>query len=308
MILSVSRRTDIPSFYMDWFLNRLRAGWLLVRNPFNLNRVSRICLDPSMAECLVFWSKNPEPMLARLDELKPYPFYLQYTLHNYGPEMESRLPDLNRRLAVFEELSARLGPARVVWRYSPLIISHRYTPDYHVETFARLADRLSGRTGQCKLSFLDIYAKIAARVRSLGIVDPADEEKFALARRLNDMAAERGISLTGCGNPDLRPAGIAPSSCIDGELIQRITGRTMFLKKDPNQREGCNCAESIDIGAYQTCLNGCAYCYANHSHSAAMRRSARYDPGSSFLCDSERPGDITTERKKCLYGGDRLEF
>ena len=305
MILSVSRRTDIPAFYMDWFLNRLQVGWVLVRNPFNPSRVSRVSLNPSVVECLVFWTKNPEPMLARLHEL-PRNFYIQYTLHDYGPEIESQLPSLARRLEIFEELSARLGPERLVWRYSPVIMSACYTPDYHIRTFARLAERLTGHTRQCHLSFLDIYSKIAARMRAIGVINTVEEEKIILARRLNELSVQYGITLSACGNPELQLAGLSLSSCIDGELIQKITGQAMRLKKDANQRPVCNCAESIDIGSYQTCLNGCAYCYATHSHDAVSRKAGHYDPESPFLCDSEKPGDIITDRKIAVHGGQRL--
>lgn len=301
MILSVSRRTDVPSFYFDWFLNRLREGWLLVRNPFNPSQVSKVPLSPEAVECMVFWTKNPEPMLARLDDLAPHRYYVQYTVNPYGKDMESRLPELSRRLDVFRELASRLGSERVVWRYSPVLLNAKYTKDFHCEAFESIASALSGSTRQCKLSFIEMYQKISARMKAQGVIERGSEQTFALARRLNAIARSHGIALSACGKPDLRPAGIPVSSCVDGELIQKITGIHMTLRKDPGQREVCNCVESVDIGAYQTCLNGCAYCYANHSHQAAQRRAAGYDPSSPFLCDASRPDDKVTERKVKMH-------
>lgn len=297
MILSVSRRTDVPSFYFDWFVNRLREGWLLVRNPFRSSQVSRIALKPSAVECIVFWTKNPAPMLGGLKELEPYPYYIQYTVNPYGKDMESRLPDVSERLDIFRALAEKLGPDRVVWRYSPVIMNGTYSAQFHQEAFDRLAQALAGHTRQCKLSFIELYDKISARMAAMDVAEPGNEETLRLGRQLDALAARRGIALSACGKPDLRPAGIAVSRCVDGELIQKITGKTMSFRKDPGQRGVCNCVESVDVGAYQTCLNGCTYCYANHSHASAARRAAAYDPQSPFLCDTPRPCDKVTDRK-----------
>ncbi len=301
MILSVSRRTDVPGLYFDWFVNRLRAGWLFVRNPFNPVQVSRVPLSPEIVECIVFWTKNPEPMLDKLAALEGYLYYIQYTINPYGKDMESRLPGLERRLDVFRELSARLGSERVVWRYSPVLVNDRYSDAFHVEAFENLAESLSGHTRQCKISFIDLYRKIHARMKALGVREREEEQTLDLARKLKAIALRNGIEASACGKPDLRPAGLAVSGCVDGDLIQKLTGRAMRLKKDPGQRGECHCVESVDVGTYQTCLNGCVYCYANHSHATAVRRAADYDPDSPFLCDQPRPGDVVTERSVRIH-------
>ena len=236
MILSVSRRTDIPSFYLDWFLNRLREGWLLVRNPFNPSQVSRVPLSPSVIECIVFWTKNPEPLLMKLDQLKPYRFYIQFTVNPYGKDLESRLPELGKRLDVFRELSRKLGSERMVWRYSPVILNHIHSAESHCAAFNTVARALSGFTEECKLSFLEMYAKIRSRMGALGVVERGDAETLALAGRFAELAEKNSIRLSACGQPDRRPPGIPPSSCLDGALLQRITGQTFSFTKDPLQR------------------------------------------------------------------------
>lgn len=299
MILSVSRRTDIPSFYMKWFINRLKTGWLLVRNPCNPTQLSRVPLNPAEVRCIAFWSKNPEPLAAHLESLRPYCFFLQFTLNPYGGEMESGLPELARRLETFRLLADAIGRERVIWRYSPVILSERYSAGFHVDNFGRLAEALSGFTEECKLSFLDVYPKIAARMRALRVTSESPVQLFALARQLAALAHAGGIRVSSCGDPNLESAGITASACIDPRLIERLTGLPIVPKKDRGQREACRCTESVDVGTYQTCLNGCAYCYANHSHAAALRRAQKYDPESPLLCDSVKPGDTVRERRRC---------
>lgn len=298
MILSVSRRTDIPALYMDWFVNRLRAGWLLVRNPFQRTRVSRIPLGPDAVDCIVFWTKNPRPLLACLETLRPWPYIVQVTVNPYGREMESGLPPVQNRLDAVKRLAERIGSERVVWRYSPILLSRRYTAAFHAEMFGCFAERLAGATCECKLSFLDMYPKIARRMRMLGVDVPAEEEALSLARCLSGLAREQGIRVRACGPLNLEPAGVAAGPCIDGQLIERLVGRPLRLKRDTGQRaKGCLCVESVDVGAYQTCVNGCAYCYANHSHAAALRRAAAYDPDAPLLCDRPGAEDMITERR-----------
>ncbi len=160
MILSVSRRTDIPNYYSDWFLNRIKEGFLYVRNPMNAHQISRINLSPSVVDCIVFWTKNPKSMMERLDELKDYPYYFQFTLTGYGKDVEPGLPDQRtERISIFKELSEKIGRNRVIWRYDPLLISKKYTAEYHGKAFEEMAYRLSGYTRKVIISFMDFYAK-----------------------------------------------------------------------------------------------------------------------------------------------------
>lgn len=297
MILSVSRRTNIPRFYFDWFLNRLREGYALVRNPMNHRQVGKITLTPDTVDCIAFWSKNPAPMLPKLEALEPYPYFVQFALNPYGRDIESGLPDKSELLDTFLSLSETIGPERVVWRYSPVLINRSYTIDRHLRCFESFAARLKGYTTLCRLSFLDIYAKIAPRMRGMGITDVPETEKPAMAKALAQIAQAHGITLGGCGNMDLDACGLAPVGCIDAGHVSRITGTSLSSPKDPGQRGNCHCAQSIDIGTYNTCINGCAYCYANHSQEAAVKRYKAYDPHSPMLCDQPVQGDIVTERK-----------
>ena len=160
MILSASRRTDIPTFYSEWFFNRIKEGFLYVRNPMNAHQISRIDLSPEVVDCIVFWTKNPIPMLPRLPELDAYKYYFQFTLTGYGKDMETNLPDKKGQLIpAFQELAGKIGKKRVIWRYDPIVFTKKYTPDYHIRAFTQIAEALDGCTEKCVISFVDIYAK-----------------------------------------------------------------------------------------------------------------------------------------------------
>lgn len=297
MIISASRRSDIPAFYLDWFLGRLRDGYVLSRNPINPRQVSRINLAPDAVDCIVFWSKNPAPLLHRLDALAAYPHYVQFTINPYGPDLEGNLPDKKTLTGTFKRLADALGPERMVWRYSPVIVNEKYGEAFHLDFFGRLAETLHDYTRKCNLSFLDIYAKIKRNMARLNIGETPEEVKNRMAARMAALAAEHGIALGACGNVDLDAAGIPPAHCIDAGLVERLIGRPIRAKKDPGQRDDCYCTLSADVGSYNTCPHECRYCYANYSPHIARRRLAAHDPASPLLCDALQSGDIVTDRK-----------
>lgn len=297
MIISASRRTDIPAYYAEWLLQRLRERYALVRNPMNLCRVSRIDLSPEAVDGIVLWTKNPEPMLDKLSALRDYTYYFQFTLTAYGADVEGNLPSKLILADTFRALSDRVGAERVVWRYDPILINAHYTEDYHVRCFEQLASRLTGYTQTCIVSFIDIYPKIAVAVRQLGITSILDEQKWRIAKRLSEIALAYGLDIQTCAETlDFSELRVGHARCIDAERLIRIGKRPVVARKDRNQRLACGCAESVDIGAYNTCINGCRYCYANTSISAASKKSAGYDPKSPLLCSNIDKADTVYER------------
>lgn len=296
MILSVSRRTDIPACYADWFMHRLRAGFVLVRNPMNQRQVSRIALEPDAVECIVFWSKNPAPLLPHLPEIRRmgYPCLFQMTLNAYGPEAEPNLPPLQERITTLRMLAQQ---GRVVWRYDPILLSEAYTVDWHIARFEALAVALAGCTDRCVISFLDMYDKIRSRLRTFGARPCTEAEMHRLAEGLSASAARHGLTLQTCAEKiDLSAYGIEHGACIDSRLITDVLGCPVDVRRDTSQREGCGCMPSVDIGAYNTCRNGCAYCYANHSPDVVLRHAAAHDPASPLLTGCLNPDDRVTER------------
>lgn len=299
MIISISRRTDIPACYSEWMLRRFREGFVLVRNPMNFHQVSRVSLSPEVVDGLVFWTKNPLPMMGRLGELEAYPYYVQFTLTAYGRDVEPNLPSKNQALIpAFQELSRRIGRDRVIWRYDPVFLSSCYSMEYHLRYFRVLAAKLSDYTDTCTFSFLDYYRNTAARMRPLAPLPCTVEQQQELAGQFARIAAGYGIRLNTCAEEiDLDSFGISHARCIDPERLGRIAGCRLDIKKDPNQRPECGCAASIDIGAYDTCGNGCLYCYANHSRKALDRNTALHDPASPLLFGQIGEGDVVKERE-----------
>ena len=299
MIISVSRRTDIPAFYVDWFYNRLRAGYVLVRNPINLHSVSKVRLTADVVDAFVFWTKNPLPMARRLDELAAYPYYFQFTLTGYEADIEPGVPDKRRVLVpAFKDLAVRIGKKRVIWRYDPIFFSVKYTSEYHLMCFEALAAELHNSTERCVISFMDSYRNTKRNAQQLGAIESSSEELYVFAGQLAKIAAKYGIKLQTCAESmDLTALGIMPSACIDKVLLEDICGFKLNVKKDANQRAECCCAASIDIGAYNTCPGGCLYCYANYNAPLVQTNIAAHDKTSPLLFGTLTPQDVVTDRK-----------
>lgn len=298
MILSVSRRTDIPAFFADWFFNRLAAGYLYVRNPMNIHQISKIILTPQVIDCIVFWTKNPGRMLTRLRLLDNYCYYFQYTITGYDQKLEPNIPSVEERIETFLQLSSALGPKRVIWRYDPIIFTEAMDESFHQANFAKIAKSLQGKTSRCVVSFLDLYKKTIRTLSSVSFFKPSNERMLSLAQKLHGVATGYGIKIVSCAEEiDLEAAGISPGRCIDDKLMEEITGFHLKLKKDKNQREACGCVSSIDIGAYNTCPHACLYCYANFNAKTARQNFSEHDPSSPLLFGKIGAKDKVSERK-----------
>ena len=299
MIISASRRTDIPAYFSDWFFNRIKEKYVLVRNPMNAHQVSKINLSLNVVDCIVFWTKNPAPMLDRLHELKDYPFYFHFTLTSYDKDIEQNVPSKSREVIdIFRRLSDKIGPDRVIWRYDPILINSKYTKEYHIEYFGKLAEKLQGYTKKCTISFLDFYPKIKKRIAPLDMIDISYDKQREIAKELFQIASSFGIKMNTCAEKiDLADLGISHGKCIDDELISRIIGSPIKVERDKNQRTGCGCMASMDIGQYSTCLNGCVYCYANQSMDVVQRNFKKYNVNSPILCSQIGTDDVISERE-----------
>lgn len=298
-ILSVSRRTDIPTFFWDWFMNRLADGNLMVRNPMNRKQISEIELSKDTIDCIVFWTKNPIPVLPRLGELNSYgvPYYFQFTITGYGRDIEANVPDKHRLVEAFKDLCT-FGSGHVIWRYDPIVFNAKYTPEYHIRAFKAIASELKGFTDRCVISFVDIYPNNKTAIVKLGNRDMTHDDLVDFCKQLSQIAGENGMKVGTCAEVvDLDECGIIHNKCIDPDYIEQIIGLPIKNKKDGAQRKECGCIESIDIGAYNTCKNGCKYCYACKDPKQLEKNFASYDPNSPLLCDSLQGDETITKRK-----------
>lgn len=298
MIISASRRTDIPAFYSEWFYNRLKDGYVLVRNPWNIHRVSKVSLDKAFVDGIVFWTKNPLPMLSRLEELNGYSYYFQFTLNSYGNDIEADLPSKKvYKIPAFQKLSTMIGKDRVIWRYDPILFSEKYTMDHHINYFRTLADKLSPYTEKCTISFLDDYKSIHKRLDVMGVQYPDTNQKKELAHQISEIAKSAGIIVDTCAEDiDLSRFGIGHASCVDKERLERLSGLKLSVKRDKGQRSECLCDSSIDIGSYNTCKNGCVYCYANFKSNEIERSYRWHDPKSPLINGKLSEADAVSER------------
>ena len=299
MIISASRRTDLPAYYSKWFFRRLQEGYVLVRNPVNPRQVSRVSLSPEVVDGFVFWTKNPAPMIPWLDKLPDCPYYFQVTLTPYDEQIERYLPSKRKViLPAVRQLARQIGPERVVWRYDPVFLTEKYSVDFHKKAFAQIARLLRGNTGRCVISFLDWYPPMEKRLRPLAPRPLGGDEMRELAASFGQAAAENGMRIFTCAETaDLSGFGVEHGCCIDRDLLERIGGRPLCAEKDRSERAACGCVQSVDIGAYDTCPGGCLYCYADHGVGRTMRNLAGFDPSSPLLCSSLRPDDTVRERK-----------
>lgn len=295
MIISASRRTDIPAFYGEWLYNRLLEGEVLVRNPMNPKVLTRIPLNPKDIECLVFWTKNPKnfmPYLEKIDALG-YRYYFQFTLTAYDQQIERKVGKKAGIIGSFIELSERIGKERVIWRYDPIIVNEKYPIAYHEKYFGLLCEKLHDHTEKCVISFIDQYNFLKKDFAAFQVKELDADTMREIAKSICGIAGKYRLRVATCSEKiDLKDLGIEHNKCIDDELIGRIRGEPLQYVKDPSQREECGCTVSRDIGVYNTCQHGCIYCYAKRG---GMRQKVGYDPKSLMLCDAVRGDEkITT--------------
>lgn len=303
MIISASRRTDLPAFYSEWLFNRLKEEYVLVRNPMNIHQIGKISLSPDVVDGIVFWTKNPMPMMGRLSELEKYTYYFQFTLTAYDRDVEQNIPSKNGLIIpAFQTLSKSIGRARVVWRYDPIFFNDRYTMEYHCKYFRVLASKLSDYTEKCTISFLDLYKNTERNVRPLNIQVVTLEMQYELMQRFSEIAKEYGFYIDTCAEKiELGSLDIPHACCIDKDRFERIGNCKLTLGKDPNQRSECGCVASIDIGTYNTCKHGCLYCYANYSQNTVNKNTMAHNPNSPLLFGEIGEADVIKERavKSC---------
>jgi Domain of unknown function (DUF1848) len=289
VIISASYKTDIPTFYGDWFMRRLRAAFCKMVNPYNKDIYS-VSLAREDVDGFVFWTKNAAPFLSALREVQRlgYPFVVQYTINGYPRELETAVIDYTRSVATLKGLSDEFGPKVVVWRYDPILFSSLTPPEHHLRSFEALATALKGSVDEVAVSFAQFYQKtrrnLASAARDAGFTfeDPPIEEKRDVLASLADIARANGMCLTICSQAALLVPGAAEAQCIDARRLEAV-GANRIAAPVAGNREDCKCFQSKDIGEYDTCPHGCVYCYSVQNRRLAQDRYRRHDPASEFL-------------------------
>lgn len=283
MILNISGRTDIVNYYSDWMFKRFEEGYVLSRNSLFPNSVRRYELSPDKIDCLIFGSKNYTPVLDRIHEItERFNTYFYYTITAYGQDIEPGVPDIDTSINTLLALSDIVGAQRVAWRYDPILLTEHYTVARHLDAFERIAKRLAGHIDRCIFSFVEMYKKHETNLPDL--IPITADEMDEIAQGIGALAAKRGLVLQTCG-PEENYAryGIQTSGCVTLDILGRANCLQFRDIKHTGFRKGCHCIESRDIGALNSCLNGCKYCYANKNAQLPRENYALHDPGSPML-------------------------
>jgi Domain of unknown function (DUF1848). len=276
----------------------------------NIHQISKVNISPDVVDGIVFWTKNPTLMLNRLNELNNYTYYFQFTLNAYGKDVEPNVPSKkNIIIPTFKKLSKMIGKEKVIWRYDPIFFNDMYTFEYHCKYFKALASALSEYTEKCTVSFLDLYKNTEKNIHPLKLHQETDNKKIELMRRFSEIAKEYGLYIDTCAeNINLEKLGINHAHCIERERLERLGNFSLNIEKDKNQRLECGCVESIDIGMYNTCKNGCLYCYANYSSNTVLNNLKNHNPLSPLICGEVGDKDIIKERKATSCKNCQMNF
>jgi len=295
LIVSATRRADIPAHYAEWFMNRIRAGWCAVPSPFNSRQVSRVNLSPGEVAAFVFWTRDPRPLMPHLKELEAlgHRFVFQFTLVEYPANLHPGMPPLTGRLEAFKRLAGCIGPERVLWRYDPIVLTDETDTGFHRLSFENICRNLAGHTRRVTVSLMEPYLKTRRRLAHAGanLLAPGDEALSALFTDMAALARKMDMEPVSCADgAGLDRLGFSPGACVDSALLERLFGLTALGGKDSGQRSACLCAKSRDIGMYDACPAGCAYCYATRDFNRSSRAKTSHDPDSPSLLGTFEPG------------------
>jgi len=292
-------RTDIPAFYSKWLLNRIKEGFVLVRNPYNPIQVTRYRLTPDVVDLIAFCTKNPAPMLPYMDVLKTYGQYWFVTITPYGKEIEPNVPDKEKVMEDFKKLSGIVGVDCMGWRYDPIFIDEKHSAKWHISEFEKMAENLSGYTKSCVISFIDIYKKVERNFPNAREVSKAD--RITIGKAFIRIADRYGMTIRPCaeGN-ELAAYGADCSGCMTVNTFETALHAHLDVpKRKSNQRNGqCACLLGVDIGTYDTCGHLCKYCYANANAALVKENMRKHDPVSPFLLGNSMPGDVIHEAQQ----------
>lgn len=297
MIINSGCRTDIPAFYSKWLMNRIREGFVLVRNPYYPNQVTKYSLSPNVVDCLAFCTKNPEPMIKYLDELDVYRQYWFVTITPYGKDIEPVVPDKEKVIESFKKLSKHVGVNSIGWRYDPIFINDEFDVEKHIECFSKMAQSLKGYTNNCTISFLDLYEKVKRNAPDLRTL--TQDEQIRIAKAFAKIGKENNMTIHSCCEKTfLSEYGLKCNGCMSQEIVERSIGCTLEPPKRKNIRQECNCLMGNDIGAYNTCGHLCRYCYANANKKLVIENMKKHNENLPFLIGNVEAGDKITEAKQ----------
>ena len=305
MILSVGMRTDIIGFYLEWFLNRVNDGYVLVRNPYNMHHISHYEITPEVIDLLMYCTKNPRPLVNHLksnpnSKLWNFRSLYHVTITPYENDLEQSVPKITYVIQAVRELSEIVGKNKVVWRYDPICLTEKYTVEYHYEQFDRMASLLSGFVEVCIISFVDFYERTKRNAPFLNVISKGEQEKMVI--QLNEIAKKYNMELRLCAEDlDFDKLGVSKLGCLELSDLERIYDIRLKDIKETFPREQCRCLPARDIGAYNSCPHGCLYCYANEDKEVVIRNGKLHNPNSPLLLGELEEEDVVYHSRQESY-------
>ena len=308
MIINTGQRTDIPAFYSEWFINRIKAGFVLVRNPYNPKLVTKFKLDPTIVDVIGFCTKNPRPMFKYLDILKPFGQFWYITITGFDTDLEPNVPKIDEVIEDFKFLSNKIGKNSIAIRYTPIIINEKYTKERHIKTFEYIISKLSGYTNLATFGFLDLYPKLERNHKDLKDTD--DKTKIEISLEFKKIAKKYNMELRLCSKEKwLKEYDIDVNGCMRLEDYERSIGKNLIIKKRMDARKNyCSCLISNDIGMYNTCPHLCKYCYANGDKKIIIDNYMMHNPNSPLLIGDIKEDDIIKDADQESYIDRRISL
>ncbi len=306
MIINTGSRTDIPAFFSKWFLNRIDEGFVCSRNPYN-GDIYKYPLDSKIIDCLCFCTKNPKPLLKNIDLLDDYNQFWFVTITPYGKDIEVNVPNYRQVIKTFKSLSDYLGVNRISWRYDPIFVDEKHCLEYHIDKFEEMASELSDYTNDCTISFVDLYKKVLRNFPE--VKEVTTQERLTIGENFSKIAKEYGIRMKTCVEGTLLDQfGFDSSGCMTKQVIENAIGNNLKIPKGKYEIRECSCIFGRDIGAYNTCLHGCRYCYANSNMKLVKRNQKLHNPDSPLLIGEVNDGDVVKEVNEPSFIDDQTRL
>lgn len=301
MIINTGSRTDTVQYYSDWLLKRFKEGFVYSRNPLFPNIVTRYELNPNILDCVVFCSKNYEPILDRLTEITDkFNTYFHYTITAYCRDIEPNVPTIDESIETLIKLSKIVGKQRIAWRYDPILLTKKYTKQVHYNTFNYMSKRLSPHIDRCIFSFVDMYKKLETNMPEIIILN--NNDKIEIAKNIGSIAKKHNMIIQTCATiEDFKQFGILQSGCMTSEILGNANNITFKKVRHSGNRQGCKCIENRNIGDYDTCPNGCKYCYANKNPQIAQENYKKHNPNDLMILGNLKPTDEIQQSNQKSY-------
>ena len=295
MIINVGGRTDIVNYYTPWLINRIKEGYVYSRNPLFPNNISKINLSPDKVDCLIFCSKNYKPIIKYIDKInKMYRIICHYTITAYGKDVEPNVPSIDESINTLIKLSKIVGKEKIIWRYDPLLLTKNYSVDYLIKMYDYIASKVYNYVSKVVFSFVEMYKKLKYNMPEIILFK--EEDKIKLVQEIGNISKKYNIRVQTCGTDEVyEKYGIQKSGCTTKEFLETALGINLKNIKEGNMRKGCHCITTRDIGAYDTCINGCKYCYANRNLFIAISNYKSHDSKSPLLIGKVKKTDIIKE-------------